>query len=1476
MPFLLRSFVHDCIKGVVMKFFYGSIIGLLSVCQISAGPSFDAALARFTLPLFSKGNPVMQDIHREVVSSFGNKTFNLCVLNSLAQSVNNQLLAGSSNQFAVPSFMAISSQEIASFLNTHFKLDDIWHEFKQAQGSSKELTQEAMSVLTRIRADIATAFSPGTIPQVLQDELNPFIKKDIQFMVRSTGYEDRTDIANAGGNESVAAVPADLEAIWQAMSIVVQSYFSEKSLKQRLLAGDTITNNYFIPVLIQQMVGESLWTGSNPSLSAIPVSGVMFSQESAGDTSGVVHIQSAFGHNQGVVNSLVAVDSYYMGPSGIIHPVIRKKIDRYVAVKTAAGVVLERMPNPRELQSRPSLASVVLQDLDKIARKIQELYNHAMDIEFVVQKRGSGGFTIYLVQARPLISASYDKNPNHLTDQFLATLSDNDIVRADSIGTAGGFVREIKKIDELIIKDDLPQALNAYHDDPNRSRIQLVFVGKMAPATSHEATQFKGYNVPVLVMAAPERQKIEQFLANGGLLVDTQRALVVQAVLGKQPLAQGWYTHPIPMATSIASLKYMTVSDTAPLMKKYPSLVQELAWKENDIDDAKHSMRDLVTIVKKSETNRATALTALKRIIRRVFAMIENKKQEQKIDAPLLQEAGRLLENATICACEILFTFDALPLSSVSAESKRMAYLYPIKFLEAVLFQQDNPEIVSCYSYILLVKTLKEDIKAIAALGEKEATLGRAFAYLVQLEKVSVLLLTSENRIKWEQFIKKLAAHVKDGVDERSQVVDLIQRFAGMVVQLKNLHVLDLWVNSSFLSASAEDQDALSVCNRLLDEIDKDVNTKELLAWMDQCKPLIDTWIGKVEAWGDPNRFEELFTQFQDQVIGTFISGTDAQARDAFKRLMYNGDTIADHDAGKLADFTNHYGPIITRFNRMNALGRLLLIPFMRQIIDLYDRSIKGMTGSPLYSNKQLLLQRFVKMLIPYVGLMEEMTLLVANHEQDLFTNAWGGWSFYKYLTLIRNVMRNALSKPHEGLLRTSSGFSVSASQIGSQIDYNRATPGTWEDIFTLAHQNMLVMLATLNSEYGMRQSALPPLITAFYSGLVKIKLYAKSKPASLVGIDYHYPHLMVYFNLPLRQHSATFDMSYDAKKPHQVILTCNFYGHNEGNRMLALMIHAYLAAHLSHIEFASFPESTVISNPSEELKASALTKFSWIITDKTSLDEVQQYLDLMARLTVTYHEDYPIIPFRNMHAVKQFLQPSSAAIINKAGSSSIRVAKLVNALNIPKVELVNLAIDISQVMTEQIVKREVFVNPWLIELYTSAGMYPRALQVLGYTYAYIVKNNAFGYPSRFYIGDALWQDCIELSQELIGLSQLPDNLRAKAREQVANFFTPSTVINLLAFDKGGYEQLRNLIAIMPKIANLIQDEQVLDIVYAILHSTQFMDYKIMLDKKKESYVTQNEQDVDNLYGLQKELEKKIGEKNPTKLQELIQKHKKQ
>jgi hypothetical protein len=378
-------------------------------------PSFKNLSAWFTLPKFEKGKPILDHMHEYVVSSFGNKTFNLCVLNALAQKINTTLFASSTTRMAVPQFFAVSNQDLSAYLNDAIDLDDLWKQFKKQQGTKKELDAQAIQTLTQIRTKIAQRFSnTNTIPASIQKQIESFIALNPSslFMVRSTGDGDRTDIANAGGNESVAAVRANVSAIWQAMGIVIQSYFSEKSLRQRLLTSDTITKRYCIPVLIQRMMGEKIWEGQNPAnLSEYPVSGVMFTQESAGNTPHIVQIQTAYGHNQGVVNSLVAVDTFYSGPSGLIHPIIRKKMDRLVSMETPDGLMLERISNPTSLQSKPTLPLTITHDLARIAHEVQKIYDYPMDIEFVV-KRMPKETTIYLVQARPLIERTFEQKPN--------------------------------------------------------------------------------------------------------------------------------------------------------------------------------------------------------------------------------------------------------------------------------------------------------------------------------------------------------------------------------------------------------------------------------------------------------------------------------------------------------------------------------------------------------------------------------------------------------------------------------------------------------------------------------------------------------------------------------------------------------------------------------------------------------------------------------------------------------------------------------------------------------------------------------------------------------------------------------------------------------------------------------------------------------------------------------------------------------
>lgn len=1229
--------------------------------------TFNLLVSEFSLPKFLKGNPVLNPASEYMASHFGNKTFNLCVLNALAQEINKNTPQVT---VAVPEFLAISSLDLSDFLNKSIKLDSLWQQFQKLQSNKKDLDQQAIKILTEIRNAIARIFADSkNITPEIQKQIEGFIsqRKNALFMVRSTGDEDRTDIANAGGNESVSSVPPTSAAIWQAMGIVVQSYFSEKSLHQRLIANDNITRRFFIPVLIQRMIGEKEWLGKNPQESQIPVSGVMFTRESAGNTPDVVQIQAAYGHNQGVVNSLVAVDTFYSGPSGVVHAIIRKKKDRLVSIKKDNHFVLDRVDNPQNMQSKPSISSQLAHALSKIAHNIAAIYDHPMDIEFVIDVSGKQPI-IYLVQARPLIERKAVQSPNYLSDNFIAKIGAENIIKGDTIGVAGGFIRTINTKEEIIMRDELPQALNDYHDNPNRQIIKAVIVTKMAPATSHEATQFKSYEIPILVVTQEKKQNVAELIAQGPILFDTQRALILGGAVDEKLVAisimQGWYTHPIALHSSI--IPQFMLSQESALYTKRVAYIKELQWTKDDKDDLKVELRALLQSIKKPDITRDLLIDILKRILHRVNTITKSPqaKKDEKSDSPavgylellmqekgkesvtLLDEAQRVVAYAILCAMEILYTYDSFEDKKIKFETKRLSFLYPIKFLEAIVFQEPESDIVAGYSYVQLLKTKRQYAQAIQTLSPslpgvqaaKQELGTQSFEYIVQLQRIHVLALNDHIDKTWNQFIQQLTKKLADAT-VRAKNKDLLFRFSTTIAMLQNLKVLDLWMNTSFIDLAQKEKDAVNLCNALINQIggkdqgEGQLTNKKLIAIINKQKNILSLWEHKIDLWGDPGNFEALYKEFDNQVVQEFIAGKNPVAEKAFNALIKN-----KFDYKQLIDFANQHAPLIKLFNQAPQLGKLIVLQFFKQFIDLYDRTIKTVTGSPAYKDKIAQTTHFVRLLMPYVALMEQMVSLVLDQEKEMQTV-----SFSAYLSQLHNafiqIAQSVNPENSVRLLQSSPNFVVGVAQIGSKIDYLDAEPQSLEDAFTLAHQNMLIILAVLHKTYGIKKDLLPSFLQSVCNSIEKLQTQNLQK-VSLLGIDYNFPTIVVYYNLPLDAHGAAFTISYNKiKNTNQVIVTGKILGLNIANRMNVIVAYARLAAFVSNIKLATNPFSTASFIPKE---GQHVTEFSWIIPSTFDLDLLTKYLADICNITFVGRfggaQIDPSFIIRRINAIKLFL----------------------------------------------------------------------------------------------------------------------------------------------------------------------------------------------------------------------------------------------
>ncbi len=191
---------------------------------------------------------------------FGNKVANLIALEKLFPG-------------RVPKFEAIASDFIARQLVTDAQFMNAWTRFSQIHEGTC-ITEECRQLLdqmgSRVQELCGTALS-------LSGSQAAFVRwaadNDHLLMVRSTGrHEDSDRVMLSGANKTVVGVRPDLQSVRESIGVTLASYFG-LSVDQRAMHGCDVSSSFFVPCLLQRMVGEPR-TGD-----PISVSGVMFTQD---------------------------------------------------------------------------------------------------------------------------------------------------------------------------------------------------------------------------------------------------------------------------------------------------------------------------------------------------------------------------------------------------------------------------------------------------------------------------------------------------------------------------------------------------------------------------------------------------------------------------------------------------------------------------------------------------------------------------------------------------------------------------------------------------------------------------------------------------------------------------------------------------------------------------------------------------------------------------------------------------------------------------------------------------------------------------------------------------------------------------------------------------------------------------------------------------------------------------------------------
>lgn len=451
---------------------------------------------------------------------YGYKTANLYELKELLK---NSKLQSQLSEFGcsvrIPLFYSVASPQIVAYLHQNgFDLSSEWNrlirslspEEKKEMIQNKRMSMQFTQGLLQIREKIKAIFHLGTpVPALSTPEWRHFIALASLLIIRSTGMEDKTGVTNAGRNVSIKNVSPVLSETLAGMGEVVASYFSEKSMSQRLFADDP---NLFAlpltPVLIQEMVTSSLR----------PIEAVVHTTEQSGPTPGCI----SFNCGYDVVECKGRSDMYYYFCSRGGHAVL------------ANGV--EHLPENCRIA------------IKMVAQAIEHLYHKAMDIELLVTKNPDNTRVIHLVQARPINRPKQTRQPDFIANIF--EIPQEQILRAETIVAAGSYIRSITKAQQVIVAASLKDAENKYlFDTPDKEAIQAIIVEDEAEHNSHEATTFESCSL--LVMCVRDRQQLIPFIEFGSFVLDPQQGAIVTTAGPSIVVNVGFITHPMVCHVSI-------------------------------------------------------------------------------------------------------------------------------------------------------------------------------------------------------------------------------------------------------------------------------------------------------------------------------------------------------------------------------------------------------------------------------------------------------------------------------------------------------------------------------------------------------------------------------------------------------------------------------------------------------------------------------------------------------------------------------------------------------------------------------------------------------------------------------------------------------------------------------------------------------------------------------------------------------------
>lgn len=205
--------------------------------------------------------------------------------------------------------------------------------------------------------------------------------------VRSSATsEDSAEASFAGVQDTFLWVRGEQRVAERVCQCWASLYSVESVAYRRRLALPEV--NLGMAVVVQRMVDAR-------------TAGVMFTRSPITGDPSVIALECAWGLGSAVVSGEVTPDSY------VVSKVTGEVVKRTIATKprqhrmAASGADVVDAEVPAELQTQPSVGDDELASLVALARRVEQHYGVAQDIEFAIARDTPPGEGIFVLQSRP-------------------------------------------------------------------------------------------------------------------------------------------------------------------------------------------------------------------------------------------------------------------------------------------------------------------------------------------------------------------------------------------------------------------------------------------------------------------------------------------------------------------------------------------------------------------------------------------------------------------------------------------------------------------------------------------------------------------------------------------------------------------------------------------------------------------------------------------------------------------------------------------------------------------------------------------------------------------------------------------------------------------------------------------------------------------------------------------------------------------